>query len=104
MIVFNYDGLEDFLRALERRISNEVFAQYLDRPSPQVENDSTHTVILQYLGKLENSITVLHQCVLKLKKQEEKDQLIQTLQDAFEKAGGIQLIQGKIVELVLSLA
>ncbi len=104
MIVLNYENLEQFLFALQRRISNEVFAQYVEGKNSQDENSTTHTMILQFLGRVDPNVLALHQCSLKLQKQEEKDELIQTLQQSFEKAGDIQLIQGKIIDIMMSLA
>ena len=104
MIIFNFDLLEQFLQALPRRIGNEVFAHYIEEKNPNGELTGEHTIYLQFLGHPDQSITVLHQCRIKIIKKEEREQIIASLMKAFEKAGGIQLIQGKIQEMFMSVA
>ena len=104
MIIFNYEKLDNFLTNLIRRVGNEVFAHFIEGNSNQDEPIKNPTLILQYLGRVDPSLLALHQCVLKFQKKEEKDAIIQTLLVAFEKAGGIQLVSGKIQEMIMSLA
>jgi hypothetical protein len=104
MIVLQYDTLEQFLQALNRRVSNELFSHIEENNPSHEESGKNFKIILQYLGRIDPALLVLHQCVIKIQHQEEKDQILKSITQAFEKAGGIVLIQGKIQELILSVA
>ena len=104
MIIFNYDQLDQFLSALIHRVGNEVFAYYIEERNPNGELTGENIIYLQFLGHPDPSLTALYQCRIKINKKEEREQLMATLLQAFQKAGGIQMIQGKIQEMFMSVA
>jgi len=107
MIVYNYENLEDFLKALTRRINNEVFSQYIEPKSTPDISSGDFKLILQFLGKPDTTNTnliALHQCVLRIKTIKERNNTIEELKNAFEAAGGILLIQGWIKEIFQSIS
>ena len=105
MIVFSYEILDDFLAALSRRISDEIFSQYIE-PNISTEIAATrHKIILQFLGKPDISnpnLLVLHQIAIKIGTKKEKDEVMGNLKKAFQEAGNISLIQGEINEIMMS--
>ncbi|MHA1475058.1 MAG: hypothetical protein ACTSQ5_07710 [Promethearchaeota archaeon] len=107
MIVFNYENLEDFLKALSRRIINEVFSQYIEPKTTPDISSGDFKLILQFLGKPDvnnTTLIALHQCVLRIKTITERNKTIKELKNAFEAAGGISLIQGWIKEIFQSIS
>ena len=72
MIVLNYENLEQFLFALQRRISNEVFAQYVEGKNSQDENSTTHTMILQFLGRVDPNVLRLTSMFVEITKARRK--------------------------------
>ena len=70
MIVYNYENLEDFLKALSKRINNEVFSQYIESKSTPDISSGDFKLILQFLGRpdINNvSLIALYQCVIRIK-------------------------------------
>jgi len=107
MIVYNYENLEDFLKALTRRINNEVFSQYIEPKSTPDISSGDFKLILQFLGKPDitnTNLIALHQCVIRIKTIKERNNTIEELKNAFEAAGGILLIQGWIKEIFQSIS
>ena len=107
MIVYNYENLEEFLKALSRRINNEVFSQYIEPKNTHGISSGDFKLILQFLGKPDinnTTLIALHQCVLRIKTIKEKNNIINELKNAFEAAGGISLIQGWIKEIFQSIS
>jgi hypothetical protein len=107
MIIFNYTILDQFLEALSRRASNEIFSSYFE-PNQSIEiADNRHKLILQFLGYPNSNNTnliVLHQCILKMKTKNEREVVIQNLQKAFKESGDVMLIQGSINEIFTSIS
>ncbi len=107
MIVYNYENLEDFLKALSRRINNEVFSQYIEPKNTPDISSGDFKLILQFLGRPDTNNTSLiasYQCVLRIKTIKERDKTIDELKNAFEATGGISLIQGWIKEIFQSIS
>jgi hypothetical protein len=106
MLVFNYENLDHFLNALGQRINNQIFFHFRD-PGQNSEMDmssETNEVILQFLGRPDNVLTALYQTKMKIAKKEDRSVILTQLESAFKSAGDIILIQGKIYEIVMSLA
>jgi hypothetical protein len=105
MIVFNFDTLEQFLETLPRRIEDEVFLQYIEQKSTEnASRAGNDTLIMQFLGKINVNLIVLHQCMVQITKKEYKEKVIESLKAAFAAAGGIRMISGKIHEIIMSIA
>ncbi|QEE15169.1 hypothetical protein DSAG12_00993 [Promethearchaeum syntrophicum] len=107
MIVYNYENLEDFLKALSKRINNEVFSQYIESKSTPDITSGDFKLILQFLGKPDinnTTLIALYQCVIRIKTIKERNDTIEELKKAFEAAGAISLIQGWIKEIFQSIS
>ena len=106
MLVFNYEILDQFLTALNQRINNQIFFHFRD-PGQNADLDmssETNEVILQFLGRPDSVLTALYQTKMKIAKKEDRNVILSQLETAFKVAGEIHLIQGKIYEIVMSLA
>jgi hypothetical protein len=103
MIVFNFEILDQFLAALSNRIHNQIFFHIRAPNSGSDQNESVYEVMLQFLGRPDPQVLVLHQCAIKLQKKEEREVVIARLKETFKTAGDIILIQGRIQELIMSL-
>jgi len=107
MIVYNYENLEDFLKALSKRINNEVFSQYIESKSTPDISSGDFKLILQFLGRPDinnTSLIALYQCIIRIKTIKERNETIKELKKAFEAAGEISLIQGWIKEIFQSIS
>ncbi len=107
MIVFNYEILDDFLTAISRRVSNELFSQYIEPEKNSELVAFRHKLILQFIGRPDPAnihFTVLHQIVLPISGSKEKEEIIANLKKAFLTAGEITLIQGHINEIIMSIS
>ena len=107
MIVYNYENLEDFLKALSRCINNEVFSQYIEPKNTPEISSTDFKLILQFLGKPDinnTNLIALYQCVLRIKTVKERNNTIEELKKAFDTAGSISLVQGWIKEIFQSIS
>ena len=85
MIVFSYDILDDFLSALSRRISNEIFSQYIEPNQSTDIAANRNKIILQFLGRPDPTnvnLLVLHQIAIKISNQKEKEDVMENLKKA----------------------
>lgn len=106
MLVFNFELLDQFLTALSQRINNQIFFHFRD-PGVNSELDlssDSNEVILQFIGRPDAVLTALYQTKMKIAKKEDRTAILSQLESAFKSAGEISLIQGKIYEIVMSLA
>jgi hypothetical protein len=107
MIVLNFELLDQFLQAMANRINNSVFFHFIDRYGPKEEENAAENVcevLLQFLGRPDPAITALYQCKVKFQKKEERETIIAQLSKAFKVGGEITLVQGRIQEIIMSIA
>ena len=105
MIVFNYEILEDFLSALNRRVSNEIFSQYIEPEQNSELVAYRHKLILQFIGRPDPSnihFAVLHQIAIPISGSKEREEIIGNLKKAFQTSGEVHLIQGYINEIIIA--
>ena len=106
MIVIFIDSIEDFLKFLERRISNEIFYE-LKENKINTEISSPHTleIILHFLAKLGDN-TVLYetkQTLSNIEVNQKDENIIIKLEEIFKQVDpSISLIKEKIREIFLS--
>ena len=97
----------NILLKLDRRASNEIFSQYIEPHSSSEIAPNRHKLILQFLGYISpdnTSINVLHQCVLKIKSSQERNNILEEMKKAFGKIGQISIIEGYINEIIMSIS
>jgi hypothetical protein len=106
MIIFNYDVLDQFLEMLPNRAINQIFTQYIEPKNGEGLPSQMHKLVLQFLGRPDPSNTnflVMYQTAIKISSKKERDEVIANLRKAFD-AGGIQLVQGCINEIFMSIS
>lgn len=107
MIIFHYDLLDQFLLALPRNMSSDVFLRYLEPAEAGSGIDTgNHTIMLQFMGKPDSQnvhLLVLHQCIIPLKSKQEKTEIVDKIQHAFQFSGEFHIIQGSISEIIHSV-
>ena len=107
MLIFNFEIIDDFLKALKYRIVDEVFSEYLEPETSLGASPQNHKLILQFIGRPDEkntSILALYQIRIRIKQKNERNEIINHLQEAFAKVGGISLIQGNITEIFQSIS
>lgn len=106
MIIFHYELLQEFLAALPRNITKDIFIQYLEADDSPDRSDLTyHKIILQFLGKPteENPyLNILHECIIPIKTKEERKKIIQEIEIAFGQKSEYKVVRGKISEIIHS--
>ena len=105
MIVIFIDDIEDFVKFLPRRITDEIFYEFKELPGQDLSSQVNIEIILHYLAKVDNNL-ILYETKVTLKKEEidKIDQeVINELQKLLEKISSeMTLVKGKIREIFLS--
>ncbi|MHA1376843.1 MAG: hypothetical protein ACTSRG_00550 [Candidatus Helarchaeota archaeon] len=99
MIIIHLDDLNDFASFLEKRISNEIFFEFI-KPEPELNGLK---VQLQYLGVMNNT-NILFTTHLDFPKIKDKEAVKNKLKEIKISELDLRLVHGKIRELYISIS
>jgi len=99
MIVFDIDELEDFMKLLSKRVTNEIFFYTRDDENKhEVQMSGEYEIVLHFLGKIDETRIGLFQTKLKFSKNDAKEKVYNEIKNVFMQNTEIKLIKGRITE------
>ena len=107
MIVIYLDELEDFLKFLGQRVSNEIFYELKELPKENdLETAKSISIILHFLGKISEDYLALYETNIKFESIDlgkAESIIIGEMKKVLDTTElGITLIKGKIREIYIS--
>jgi len=98
VLIFYFDNIEDFFPFLNRRSMNEAFYELIPLP-----DSSATTLALHFIGQI-NEQTVMYETLVDVRGEKKVEEIVTEIRATLDSIGEIQLVSGKIRDIVLSLS